>query len=57
MLGNLDVMIPKKPEQDMIARYFESLDTLITLHQRKRDEEVKKKKALIQLLLTGIVRV
>ena len=57
MLGNIDVMIPNKPEQDMIAGYFEALDTIITLHQRKRDEEVKKKKALIQLLLTGIVRV
>ena len=29
----------------------------IALHQRKHDEEVRKKKALMQLLLTGIVRV
>ncbi len=48
MLGNLDVMIPKKPEQDMIARYFESLDSLITLHQRKYDKLVKVKKAMLE---------
>ena len=41
-------MIPKKPEQDMIARYFESLDSLITLHQRKYDKLVKVKKAMLE---------
>ena len=34
-LGNLDIMLPNKREQDQIAGCFEALDTLITLHQRK----------------------
>ena len=33
------------------------LDKTITLHQRKCDEEKQKKRALMQLLLSGIVRV
>lgn len=44
-------------EQQTIGSYIENLDRLITLHQRLRDEEIQKKKALMQLLLTGIVRV
>ena len=48
MLGNLDVMIPKKPEQDMIARYFESLDSLITLHQRKLEKLKTIKKSMLE---------
>ena len=50
MLGNLDVMIPKKPEQDMIARYFESLDSLITLHQREYDNEKRAKIFVLALI-------
>lgn len=44
-------------EQHQIGTYFHNLDTLITLHQRKLDKEKQKKKALMQLLLTGKVRV
>ena len=44
-------------EQAAIGTYFTALDSLITLHQRKLEEEQKKKKALMQFLLTGIVRV
>lgn len=43
-------------EQVAIGDYFQSLDNLITLHQRKLEETKKYKKALMQLLLTGIVR-
>ena len=43
-------------EQQLIAYYFSQLDHLITLHQRKLEEMKKQKKALMQLLLTGIVR-
>ena len=43
-------------EQQQIGTYFRNLDHLITLHQRKLDEEKQKKKALMQLLLTGKVR-
>lgn len=51
-------MIPySKVEQHKIGEYFSSLDHLITLHQRKLEEMKKQKKALMQLLLTGIVRV
>ena len=49
--------IPNKSEQENIGLYFSNLDKLITLHQRKLDEMKKQKKALMQLLLTGIVRV
>ena len=52
----LPISFPNKEEQQKIADYFSNLDTLITLHQRKLDEEKQKKKALMQLLLTGKVR-
>lgn len=32
---NFEPYVPKLPEQKIIARYFEYLDNLITLHQRK----------------------
>ena len=35
MLGNLDFMFPSKNEQSVIGSYFEQVDNLITLHQRK----------------------
>ena len=44
-------------EQAAIGTYFTALDSLITLHQRKLEEMKNQKKALMQLLLTGIVRV
>lgn len=57
-IGQVDVMIPTSAdEQNRIGTYFSHLDTLIALHQRKCDEEKQKKKALMQLLLKGIVRV
>lgn len=34
-IRNLNIDIPSKEEQDKLGRYFESLDHLITLHQRK----------------------
>lgn len=64
-IGNLNkndldqqfVYAPSEPEQDAIGEFFNHFDNLITLNQRKCDEEKQKKKALMQLLLTGIVRV
>ncbi len=32
------IMMPNREEQDKISIYLRKLDTLITLHQRKRDE-------------------
>ena len=48
---------PTLSEQMRINGCFRNLERLIALNQRKQDEEVQKKKALMQLLLTGIVRV
>ena len=52
------IFAPKdEVEQQQLGSYFRNLDTLITLHQRKLEEMKNQKKALMQLLLTGIVRV
>ena len=57
-IKNTDISFPVDiTEQVAIGQYFIRLDNLITLHQRKLEEEKQKKKALMQLLLTGIVRV
>ena len=47
---------PNEEEQRKIGEFFLSIDRLITLHQRKSEQEKQKKKALMQLLLTGKVR-
>ena len=53
-----EIVIPQDiAEQQQIGTYFRNLDNLITLHQRKLDQEKQKKKSLMQLLLTGKVRV
>lgn len=54
---NAEILIPTLEEQNIIGDYFKCIDNLITLYQSKRDREKQKKKALMQLLLTGIVRV
>lgn len=57
-LAEIDVYSPNNPqEQKQIGDFFKDLDNLIVLHQRKLEEMKKQKKALMQLLLTGIVRV
>lgn len=43
-----NVIFPKKDEQQKISRYFDNLDHLITLHQRKCDETKKLKKYMLQ---------
>jgi len=58
LVSKTEFFIPSTiDEQVAIGTYFEQLDHLITLHQRKLEEEKRKKKALMQLLLTGLVRV
>ncbi|EOS60810.1 hypothetical protein C815_01062 [Firmicutes bacterium M10-2] len=42
------VMIPIMDEQRKIGDFFESLDSLITLHQRKLDDLKLLKKGLLQ---------
>ena len=45
---------PSEEEQNKIASYFDSLDHLITLHQRKCDELQKLKKFMLQNMFTNI---
>ena len=47
-LKNIDVSYPSLKEQEKIAAYFENLDNLITLHQRKCDETKELKKFMLQ---------
>ena len=47
-LQKMKVKAPSFDEQKEIAAYFESLDHLITLHQRKCDETKKLKKYMLQ---------
>ena len=44
---NFEPNVPKLPEQKIIARYFEQLDNLITLHQRKLEKLKTFKKAML----------
>ena len=56
--AKFNVLLPRTAdEQKQIGEYFRNLDHIITLHQRKYEELKRYKKALMQLLLTGIVRV
>jgi len=47
-LKNIETSFPKIEEQEKIARFFEEIDNLITLHQRKCDELKKIKKFMLQ---------
>lgn len=47
-IRNLDIDIPSEEEQNKLGRYFESLDTLITLHQHKCDATKELKKYMLQ---------
>lgn len=53
---SMKIYLPSILEQEQIGAYFKQLDNLIALHQRKLEEMRKQKKALMQLLLTGIVK-
>ena len=54
---SMEIYLPSLLEQEQIGGFFKQLDNLITLHQRKLEEMKNQKKALMQLLLTGIVRI
>ena len=56
-LSGVVTISPNEQEQKAIGQFFHYLDNLITLHQRKLEEQQKQKRSLMQLLLTGIVRV
>ncbi len=56
-LSNFCVILPTIPEQEAIADILSTADREIELLQRDLEQEKQKKKALMQLMLTGIVRV
>lgn len=48
ILDPLEVFAPTLPEQTQIGAYFQSLDRMIGLHQRKHDKLVTLKQAMLQ---------
>lgn len=54
---NSKILLPSPEEQTAIAEIFSTADREIDLLQQNIKQEKQKKKALMQLLLTGIVRV
>lgn len=55
--GRLQIPYPPIKEQDAIAEVLSTADREIELLQQDIEQEKQKKKALMQLLLTGVVRV
>ena len=55
--GRLQIPYPPIKEQDAIAEVLSTVDREIELLQQDIEQEKQKKKALMQLLLTGVVRV
>ena len=49
-LSNITVLAPKAEEQVTISQFFQKLDELITLHQRKLDEIKQFKSGMLQKL-------
>lgn len=47
-LKEINLLFPEIKEQSLIGEYFEKIDNLITLHQRKLDELKNMKKTLLQ---------
>ena len=57
MLTEMNINMPPFEEQKAIAKILSTADKEIELLQQDLEQEKQKKKALMQLLLTGIVRV
>lgn len=51
------VAMPSIVEQKTLGAFFCQIDYLITLHLRKLEDMQRMKRALMQLLLTGVIRV
>ncbi|GAB1483183.1 hypothetical protein MASR2M78_19990 [Treponema sp.] len=47
-LANQDICIPNETEQSKIGTFFQNLDSLITLHQRKYDKLTTVKKGMLE---------
>lgn len=54
---DLCLTYPNYEEQQKIAVFFTQIDNIITHNQQKLDKLIAQRKALMQVLLTGIVRV
>ncbi|MCK5661844.1 MAG: restriction endonuclease subunit S, partial [Thiotrichaceae bacterium] len=47
LVQSTNIFVPNKKEQTKIGNYFQQLDTLISLHQRKIDKLLNVKKAML----------
>ena len=47
-INDVDIKVPNETEQKIIGLYFDNLDHLITLHQRKCEETKRLKKYMLQ---------
>ena len=56
ILVDFPVILPQRSEQTLIGAFFQQLDNLITLHQRKCDKYSNIKKGMMNDLLTGKIR-
>ena len=57
IISNYEIPFPTLPEQKVIADVLSAADKEISLLQKDLEQEKLKKKSLMQLLLTGLVRV
>lgn len=57
LMGKIQINLPSLPEQKAIAEVLSAADEEISLLQKDLEQEKLKKKSLMQLLLTGLVRV
>ena len=57
LIGGLSILVPPLNEQEKIAEILSAQDKEIELLQQQLALEQQKKKAIMQLLLTGKVRV
>ena len=55
-LSLFDIPVPSKAEQEKIALYFEKLDNLITLHQRKCEQLKEVKKYMLKNMFGPVSR-
>ena len=52
MIADMEIPVPKIDEQIKIGAYFDNLDHLITLHQRKCEQTKKLKKYMLQKMFS-----
>lgn len=57
IIKKLSISLPPLPEQEAIAEVLSTADEELSLLERELEQEKLRKKALMQLLLTGLVRV